>query len=101
MKILNLTMYPASSCSLEVGVVDAPAGVRGEILKLLSFATLPQWEELERRARKLAQIAADQGARYALIDGESILLGPLTTALYRRGIRVRWEGIVATEPEGE
>jgi len=87
--IMNLTQHPTASEQLAEGVYDAPEDVRAKIKAALTFsAPCPQWGDIEGRAQALALIADDCGATSAMIGGLPALMGPLTAALQRRGIKV-------------
>jgi hypothetical protein len=78
-KILNLTQHPASPEQIDAGVIE-PLD-KQVVRDLLTFADIPSVEEVEERAKALAQIARDHGVNVAMIGGAGYLMGPLEQAL--------------------
>ena len=85
-KILNLTQHSPSAEQIEAGVFDPPTAIKEEVRNLLTFVDLPSGSEIGERASHLAALAAEQGAKAAMIGGAPYLMGPLETALKVRGI---------------
>jgi len=85
-KILNLTQHSPSAEQVEAGVFEPPQAMKEEVKNLLTFTDLPTAGEIGERASHLAALAAEQGARAAMIGGAPYLMGPLETALKARGI---------------
>ena len=86
MKILNMTQHNPTPEQIERGVVNLlPAEWRAEVL---TFNDLPQDGEVQQRAERIARRAAKTGLGAAMIGGVPFLMGPLTTALKARKIRV-------------
>jgi hypothetical protein len=68
-KILNLTQHPASAEQLSAGVIDPSAKAKGRIGELLTFVSLPDAQEIARRATALSAVALDHGVESAMIGG--------------------------------
>jgi hypothetical protein len=81
MKILNLTMHPATPDQLAAGVVEPTD--KAAVQALLTFATLPTVDEVRGRATALTNLA--RGWDYAMIGGASWLIGELEFWLRHRG----------------
>jgi len=79
--ILNLTQHTGTP---EQGVT-APTRVF-EIRELLTFESQPTLAEITDRAETIAMLAADQGAKCAMIGGAPYLMRPLENALIARDI---------------
>lgn len=97
MAILNLTQHNATPDQRAAGVVDLPADARAELVRLLTFAELPDGDDIMRRARAVAELAAlnasgedredvDGFADQAMIGGALWLMAPLAFALRMHGI---------------
>jgi hypothetical protein len=86
-KIVNLTQHPASAEQVEAGVFDLEGADLDHLLRLLTFAEPPSREKLAERASAIAGLAAEYGARAAMIGGAPFLMAPLEAALLERGVR--------------
>ena len=103
--ILNLTQHNATVEQQQAGVVDASPAVRAYVQSLLTFDECPTWEEVQTRARILAQLAGGDSIRAtaaavedgvepigphqyarAMIGGAPYLMAPLVSELYEWGI---------------
>jgi len=82
--ILNLTQHCATSQQIKEGVVE-PAEKK-LVYDLLTFKTLPTYEEIRKRATILAQFAATKGCKKVLIGGAPYLMAPLEKELMRLGL---------------
>jgi hypothetical protein len=91
--ILNLTQHPATPDQVAAGVVEPSAEQKAEIKELLTFNSLPNRGEIERRASRLAQLARKilsermdlQGQ--VMIGGAPFLMTSLEKALIEEGLR--------------
>ncbi len=83
MKILNLTMHPATPEQKEAGVFDLEGDDLQRLKKLLTFDELPDIEIIVSRAKKIAEIAGKTDIEYAMIGGAPFLMGQLERALDR------------------
>jgi hypothetical protein len=97
--ILNLTQHAATPDQVEAGIVDLPSTEKAELVKLLTFDTIPSHKEIFDRADQIADLAlkvleqyfsnkyiglgADLSAPndYAMIGGAPYLMGPLEKSL--------------------
>lgn len=86
MKILNLTQHNATPEQVEQGVFDMEANLAADVRGMLTFNSVPSTEELFRRANSIAQIAEEEGAKYAMIGGAPYFMAPLEGALLSHGI---------------
>lgn len=90
-RILNLTQHEATTDQRRAGVIDT---LSAELKKLLTFDELPEPEDVQARAERLAQFAADwfeeddirraaEGGPqcYVMIGGAPFLMAPLEKAL--------------------
>jgi hypothetical protein len=84
MAILNLTQHVATEEQRAASVREP--GQKAEVQRLLTFETLPSPEEVRCRAEALAELAAEEGATFAMIGGAPFLMAPLEEALMGRGI---------------
>lgn len=85
--ILNLTQHNASREQIEAGVENVPASISEEVKKLLTFNSLPSKSDIDARAKELANIALQCGARKAMIGGAPYLMSALEEALKENGIK--------------
>ncbi len=86
MRVFNLTQHDATPDQLSRGVVDLDPNLAADVRGMLTFNELPSTEELFRRADSIAQIAEEEGAKYAMIGGAPYLMAPLEDALLSHGI---------------
>lgn len=85
-EVFNLTsMNTPDTRGSGVGFPTGP-GVYEAVRNLLTFATIPAHEELLGRAIQLAQIAADAGAKHAMIGDVPSLVIALDSELRKRGV---------------
>lgn len=86
MRILNLTQHNPSPEQVAAGVFDPDDKV--SIRKdLLTFDDIPTREEINQRAKELAEVALAHDADGAMIGGASYLMGPLERALSHVGVK--------------
>lgn len=85
MKILNLTQHNASPEEEFAGVCE-PSNKR-LVQTLLTFTELPSRELLFERAQILAELAVDNEATHAMIDGAPYFMVHLARALNDYGVR--------------
>ena len=96
MIVVNLTQHPASAEQIAAGVVDLPSEAREALIALLTFASIPDAEEIRDRAHDIAELACFNGLggddgddpfpSQAMIGGALWLMTPLATALRERNI---------------
>lgn len=86
MKILNLTQHDATQEQVEQGVINLEPNLAADVRGMLTFQSIPTTEELFRRADSIAQIAEEEGARYAMIGGAPYFMAPLEGALLSHGV---------------
>jgi len=79
--MINLTMHKATPDQSEAGVTDLPAEKVEKVKCLLNFQNLPTSEDVEERAARLAELAAEEGATSAMIGGAPFLMAPLAQHL--------------------
>ena len=93
--IVNLTRHPATPEQAAAGVVDLRGGEREELLRLLRFDALPDYDEVRERAEAIADLAVFNGLgagapdplpSAAMVGGAAFLMAPLEAALRERGI---------------
>lgn len=82
--ILNLTQHKATESQVLEGINDSLD--MKYIQELLTFQSLPTREEIEGKAKKLAEYAVSQQATAALIGGAPYLMSALEMALNEKGI---------------
>lgn len=83
--MINLTQHTATPEQSAAGVVAAPFSER--LPSLLTFVGIPTPLEIRQRAEVIASLAADTGAKCAMIGGAPFFMGPLEVALRAVGIR--------------
>lgn len=83
--ILNLTQHSASGEQVESGVVEPEN--KSLVQGLLTFDSIPDKDELEKRATLLAEYTHDCGAKLAMIGGAPFFMAPLEIALIAKGIK--------------
>ena len=111
--MLNLTQHPATPAQIEAGVVEPASAIKAKIVKLLNFEGILTPAEIAGRAAKLAAIAAESGAKTAMIGGALCLMGAgalylmgaLENALRERGVHHLYafsirESVEAVQPDG-
>lgn len=103
--IVNLTQHPSTPEQQADGVVDLGAEVKNEIRGLLTFNSIPTKEEMEDRARKLAQIVKNHGYEAAMIGGAPYFMSTLERVLTDEGIKYYYafsQRVVVeeTQPDG-
>lgn len=83
--MINLTQHQATTEQSAAGVVSAPFSDR--LPSLLTFVGIPSPLEIRQRAEVIASLAAETGAKCAMIGGAPFFMGPLEVALNAVGIR--------------
>lgn len=86
MEIINLTQHTATDDQRAAGVFDLEGEALSYVKANLTFDTLPNKEEIDLRAERIADIAADHHADAAMIGGAPYLMSALEVALLDRGI---------------
>lgn len=84
--MINLTQHRATPEQESDGVVSGPFSDR--LPSLLTFVGIPSPMEIRQRAEVIASLAAESGAKCAMIGGAPFFMGPLEVALHDVGIRV-------------
>ena len=82
--MINLTQHQATPEQSAAGVV--PASFADRLPSLLTFVGIPSPLEIRQRAEVIASLAADTGAKCAMIGGAPFFMGPLEVALHAVGI---------------
>lgn len=105
MRIVNLTQHKATPAQREEGVFDLPPDQQQKVVELLNFDSPASFEEIDRRAYLLSQIAKASGADAAMIGGALWLMGPLELALVREQVKPLYafskrESIDVPQPDG-
>ena len=87
--IINLTQHAAPADQIAVGVVDLTGPERETLLNALDFLTMPSSEEIKRRAKVIADLAALSSGQTgsAMIGGAFWLMAPLAEELKARNIQ--------------
>ena len=80
--IINLTQHLVTYEQFESGVIDLEYNTRSKLKKLITFDTLPSQHELSERARLVAILAHNTGAKKAMIGG-----APFFHVTFRKGIK--------------
>ena len=83
-KIINLTQHLGTPEQVNEGLFEPKD--KKEIQVLLTFADVPEKEDIWNRAERLAEIAEENGAEKALIGGALWLMYPLAKCLKDCGI---------------
>lgn len=83
--VLNLTQHISTREQVLAGVVEPEK--KETIKDLLTFDTLPSKEEVNIRARKLADIAIQSGIMRIMIGGAPYLMNPLEGCLRENGMQ--------------
>jgi hypothetical protein len=86
MKIINLTQHAESAEQKLAGVVSTVSGHR-KLVEYLTFTSLPEMVEINKRCAGLVRIATMMSAEAAMIGGAPYLMAPLTAALKEAGIK--------------
>ena len=73
-KTINLTQHAASSDQVEVGVIDLPNYIQGQVKDLLTFSAIPSADDISHRAVQLAYLA--DNACWELAEMEALNLEP-------------------------
>lgn len=84
MTILNLTQHPASAEQIAGGVVEPTD--KGSLRSLLTFVGMPSKSDVKDRAKKIAEVASEEGFEAAMIGGAPYLMAPLQEALKAAGV---------------
>jgi hypothetical protein len=85
-EIFNLTKHRSTWREQKMGVIEPTWRVKKEIIGLQSFPEIPDQENLDKRAHRLAGIAKLSGCKRALIGGASFFMSTLEMALCYHGI---------------
>ena len=102
-RIVNLTQHDASVEQKEGGVFEPHQ--KEKVKSCLTFSSLPDREEIQKRALRLAQIAESEKVDSAMIGGAPYLMSALEEALIKKGINPLYafskrESIEKTLPDG-
>jgi hypothetical protein len=98
--IINLTQHAATPEQIAAGVVDLTGWHRDELVRLLTFDSLPSEDELSERAKRIATLASGHAtASAAMIGGAPYLMAPLQYWLERAGITPVYAYSVRTSEE--
>lgn len=73
-KTINLTQHATSSDQVEVGVIDLPNYIQGQVKNLLTFSAIPSADDISHRAVQLAYLA--NNASWELAEKEASALAP-------------------------
>lgn len=87
MKIANLTQHDATPEQLAAGVTEHSKSVQNIIKRNLTFNSLPSKVEINNSASKLAELAAYNGCKAAMIGGAPFLMPALEQALRLKNIQ--------------
>ncbi len=103
--MINLTQHAATPEQVAAGVAEPTPEVKAAIVAALTFADLPVAGEIAERATALALIAAQSGAKSAMIGGAPYLMGALERVLRSYGVAPcyafsRRESVEETLPDG-
>lgn len=103
MKIANLTQHNATDIQVKEGVFNLDQSLN--LGAILTFTTAPSEDEMQERAKKLANIAAEAGAEAAMIGGAGYFMRPLEEALKEKGIQPLYsfserKSVEKTNPDG-
>ena len=95
--IINLTQHAASPEQITQGVTDLHGEQRDALVHLLTFASIPDAEEIRDRAHDIAELACYNGLgdpdgdspmpHQAMIGGALWLMAPLAEELKARNIQ--------------
>ena len=85
MTIINLTQHQATQEQIAQGVIECTKAT--EVRSLLTFTTIPSQEEMEERAKRIAEIAKEQSCDSAMIGGAPYFMSSLEKALREVGIK--------------
>lgn len=82
--VLNLTQHVATPDQVAAGVREPED--KSAVQQLLTFEEMPTAGEVVARAKALAKVASDQGAKAVMVGGAPFLMGPLEQELRGKGI---------------
>ena len=85
MKIINLTQHVATESQVKDGVFE-PSD-KSSVKTCLTFTTIPSKEDMVERAKKLAQIAHEHQADFAMVGGAAYFIPVLENELIAVGIK--------------
>lgn len=90
MKIINLTLHPATPEQAAAGVIDFPPEQRERLVEILTFRAPPSWLEMDDRAYELGKMVAatfarDMDATAVMLDGPAFFSGALEREFSGRG----------------
>ena len=88
MNILNLTQHPASPEQVDAGVINPTPEIKAKIVRLITFNSLPNLDEINARANAVAAMVNGMPEKFgrAMIGGAPFFMGALETALKKIGI---------------
>lgn len=85
-KIINLTQHVATNEQVDQGVFDLPPTEQQELKKLLTFNTVPDYQEISRRAVAIGDLVEPffkNGDKF-MVGGAPYLMQPLWLLLDQR-----------------
>lgn len=85
--IFNATQHNSTPEQISAGVVDPPPDVKADLMKLLTFETIPDYAECARRARLIVNMVVASGCRSAMIGGAPYLMPQLQSELFYSNLR--------------
>lgn len=85
MKIINLTQHIATETQMKDGVFE-PSD-KNSVKTCLTFTVIPSKEDMVKRAKKLAQIAHEHKADFAMVGGAAYFISVLENELVSIGIK--------------
>lgn len=101
--ILNLTQHTATPEQIAQGVIECTKAT--EVRSLITFSSIPSQEEMEVRAKRIAEIAKEQSCDAAMIGGAPYFMSSLEKALREVGVKPVYafsirESVEKTLPDG-
>jgi hypothetical protein len=84
--ITNLTQHVATADQSACGVVDFTAEQKQELVKLLTFTTIPNAGMIAYRAKALALLAMQAGNKHVMVGGAPYLMAKLEQELIGAGM---------------
>lgn len=86
MRICNLTQHDPTPEQVKKGVENLPKEAWDEVKRLMTFNSLKEAKRHGERAEKIAEIAANNGCKRAMIGGAPYLMPRLENSLKKRNI---------------
>lgn len=90
MKLINLTQHTMTAEQVadlaEKGIDVIEVAPSENVVQNITFNVMPSMAEVQKRAFVVAEIAALNGANYAMVGGAGYLMGALESELQQRGI---------------